>query len=591
MVFDRNMKALEAADARLAERVRSAERAGGIRVVPSKSGPPSLVVRDAALHSVYDPVREARDWVEHHRGEIGPAASVAVLGFGLGYHVEELLRVTDRPVTVYEPRVEILRAALESRDLSSVVAGARIASSRDDLPKPEGGGPLAILRHTPSIRLDPSAFESAARRLETLHAVARGLRIAVVGPFYGGSLPVAGYCASALRNLGHEVEFIDNGVFGETFLSIDGITSSAPHRNILRTKFGEFASEAAMARIVPFRPDIVLALAQAPLLAPALETLREKGIATAFWFVEDFRFMEYWRDIAAKYDYFFAIQKGEFMDRLRAAGARNAAFLPMAASPEVHRKLELTPAEAGEFGSDVSFVGAGYYNRRRLFEGLVDLDFRIWGNEWGGCPVLGRLIQRGGARVDTEDIVKIFNASRININLHSSSYHEGVNPDGDFVNPRTFEIAACGGFQLVDERAGLSDFFRIGEELACFDSLADLRSKIDRYLAEPEEREAVAERGRQRALRDHTYERRMEEMIGLMVRTGFRPPWKETREREDPARLAAEAGPGTELGEYLSRFADARTLKLDDVVREIRSGSGDLSRVERIFLAMEAVRG
>ncbi len=137
-------------------------------------------------------------------------------------------------MTVYEPRVEILRAALESRDLSSVVAGARIASSRDDLPKPEGGGPLAILRHTPSIRLDPSAFESAARRLETLHAVARGLRIAVVGPFYGGSLPVAGYCASALRNLGHEVGIRRQRCVRRD-VSVDRrITESAPHRDILR---------------------------------------------------------------------------------------------------------------------------------------------------------------------------------------------------------------------------------------------------------------------------------------------------------------------------------------------------------------------
>ncbi len=585
------MQGLEAADTRLAERVRNAERGAGLSIVPSKAGPPSLKVGDAALHSLYDPAREARDWAEHHRKDIEGAYSIAVLGFGLGYHVEELLRVTDKPVTVFEPRVEILRTALGARDMSAILAGVRIAADCDDLPAPAPGGPVAILRHAPSVRLAPEVFEKAAGRLEALHAAARGLRIAVVGPFYGGSLPVAGYCASALRNLGHEVEFIDNGVFGETFLSIDGITESAPHRDILRLKFGEFASEAAMARIVPFRPDIVLVLAQAPLLAPALDVLRERGIATAFWFVEDFRHMDYWRGTAPKYDYFFAIQEGGFLERLREAGARNAAFLPMAASPGVHRKVELSPGEAEEFGSDVSFVGAGYYNRRRMFEGLVDLDFRIWGNEWGGCPNLAPFIRRGGARVGTEDTVKIFNASRINVNLHSSSYHEGVNPDGDFVNPRTFEIAACGAFQLVDHRKGLDRFFRIGEEVACFEDLAGLRAQIARYLANPREREAVAEKGRRRVLRDHTYERRMEEMIGFMVRNGFRPAWKEAREREDPGRLAAEAGPGTELGEYLGRFAGARSLKLKDVIAEIRSGSGDLTRVERIFLAMKAIRG
>jgi spore maturation protein CgeB len=164
-----------------------------------------------------------------------------------------------------------------------------------------------------------------------------------------------------------------------------------------------------------------------------------------------------------------------------------------------------------------------------------------------------------------------------------------VNPDGDFVNPRTFEIAACGGFQLVDRRSGLADFFRIGEEVACFEDLEELRGKIAHYLAHPEEREAVAERGRLRALRDHTYERRMETMIGFMIRSGFRPPWKAMREREDPERLVARAGPGTDLGEFLSRFEGSRSLKLEDVVRKIRSGGGEISRVERIFLAMNEI--
>ncbi|MEW6720413.1 MAG: glycosyltransferase [Thermodesulfobacteriota bacterium] len=588
MFLERNLDALADVDRRLSERIRNAGR-GAVAVVPSKAGPPSIKADGAALHSVYDPVREARDWAEHHDDAVRNASAIAVLGFGLGYHVEELLHAARGEITVFEPGIDVLRAAMEARDLTRVLSSARIFTDPDDLPSPPPDGTLLVLRHLPSVRRDPAPHEEAASRLEVLKVVARGLRIAVVGPFYGGSLPVAGYCAEALRTLGHEVEFIDNSSFGETFLSIDRITKSAPHREILRMKYGEFASEAAMARIVPFRPDIVLVLAQAPILASALSILREQGIATVFWFVEDHRHMKYWRDVASSYDHFFAIQEGGFLEMLREAGAKNIAFLPMAASPAVHRRMALTRQEILEYGSDVSFVGAGYYNRRRLFEGLVDLDFRIWGNEWGGCPVFEGILQRKGARVGTEDIVKIFNASRINVNLHSSSYHEGVNPDGDFVNPRTFEIAACGAFQLVDPREGLARFFRIGEELACFDGLDDLRGKIAWYLAHPEEREAVAERGRLRVLREHTYERRMEAMLGCMVRSGFRPPWKAMREREDPGRLVAQAGPDTDLGRYLARFAGSRRLRLEDVLREIRSGNGAVDRVERIFLALNEI--
>ncbi|MCL1925809.1 MAG: glycosyltransferase [Syntrophorhabdaceae bacterium] len=588
MYLEQNLKKLEALSPRLAKRLRDAECAGSVTVVTSKAGLPSIKIEDALLHSLYDPAREARDWVEHHQADIEAASSIAVLGVGFGYHVEELLRVTNKPVVAFEPRLDVLRAAATARDMSALFSRVQIACCPDDLEVPPTDGLLCVLRYEPSVRFDHAAHEEAASRLETLHAVARGLNIAVVGPFYGGSLPVAGYCVSALQSCGHNVEFIDNSVYADALLSIDGMTDSQTHRRILMGKLGEFASEAAMARIVQFRPDIVLALAQAPLNPPSLKILRENGVVTAFWFVEDLHHMGYWRDLAGEYDYFFGIQEN-LLDMLREAGAPRPAFLPLAASPDIHRKMDLDAEDLAEFGSDVSFVGAGYHNRRQMFTGLIDLDFRIWGNDWDGCP--GRLrpfLQRDGARVDTEDIVKVFNASRININLHSSSYHEGVNPDGDFINPRTFEIAACGAFQLVDSRKKLSDFFQIGEEIVCFDNLADLRAKIARYLEDPEERKAVAERGMRRVQRDHTYKRRMEEMIGFMVRSGLRLPWREERRREDPGKLIAEAGADTELGKYLARFAGARNLKLADILQEIKKEKGDLSRVERIFLTMEA---
>ena len=39
----------------------------------------------------------------------------------------------------------------------------------------------------------------------------------------------------------------------------------------------------------------------------------------------------------------------------------------------------------------------------------------------------------------------------INLNLHSAMQGRGVNREGDFVNPRTFEVAATGAFQVVDD--------------------------------------------------------------------------------------------------------------------------------------------
>ena len=67
--------------------------------------------------------------------------------------------------------------------------------------------------------------------------------------------------------------------------------------------------------------------------------------------------------------------------------------------------------------------------------------------------------------------MKIYNASKININLHSSLQTTDLVSRGDFVNPRTFELAAAGAFQLVDERSLLGELFG-ADELATFTSTA-----------------------------------------------------------------------------------------------------------------------
>jgi spore maturation protein CgeB len=262
----------------------------------------------------------------------------------------------------------------------------------------------------------------------------------------------------------------------------------------------------------------------------------------------------------------------------------------MAAFPNVHKTVEMTEEEIKYYGSDVSFVGAGYYNRRHFLSGLIDYDLKIWGTNWDMHSKLSNYIQRSGSRVGTDEIVRIYNSCRININLHSSSYHKGINPFGDFVNPRTFEIMSCGGFQLVDRRSGLNGLFEEGEEVVIFDDLNDLRQKIDHYLKHQDEAYRISENGKNRVITDHTYEKRMEEMLEIIVADRFEPAfWG--NDRESVEELIREAGEKTELGEYLSHFADRERINLSDITKEISNGDGELSKTEALLLMMKEFTG
>lgn len=338
------------------------------------------------------------------------------------------------------------------------------------------------------------------------------LRILVVLPMYGGSLPIGRYCVTALRDLGHSVQVFDAPRLYPAFTGLKELGLPPMSTGSLENSLLQVVGQAIWTQVECWRPDLVLALAQAPLNRLLLQRLKRAGIRTAMWFVEDYAVFDYWRTYAPLYDVFAVIQKEPFVSLLRDIGQPHAPYLPLAALPSFHQMPVLTPEERAEYGAEIAFLGAGYPNRRQAFRALADRDFKIWGSDWDGETVLARHIQRGGARISAEESVRIYAATTININLHSSIQADRLVSGGDFVNPRTFELACMGAFQLVDRRRLLPELFA-GDELATFDSMPQCLSLLEHFTACPEERAAFAERARARVLRDHTYQQRMRRLL------------------------------------------------------------------------------
>ena len=410
------------------------------------------------------------------------------------------------------------------------------------------------------------------------------LRVLVVLPLYGGSLPVGRFCATALRRLGHMVEVFEAPDFYASYQALERLRVTSDRLQYLENSYLQVVSQAVLAKVETFEPDLVLALAQAPLTIQALKRLRRDKVATAMWFVEDYKLFTYWQAFAPHYDLFAVIQKEPFLDELAAMGQPNALYLPLAADPEFHRPLDLTPAQRKEFGATVSFMGAGYPNRRKAFHKLLRSGFKIWGTEWEGDPVLWPHVQRQGARISSEDCVAIFNATDVNLNLHSSIQAERTVTCGDFINPRTFEVAACGAFQLVDRRTLMAGAFA-EDELATFTSLAELAEKIDYFLEHPEERQAFAQRGRAKVLAEHTYDRRMDALLDFaQARLADWP-----RPRRQAAALDADLPEALrkELETLLARLGLPADVGFDDLVQAVRQQQGRLSDLDTAILFLD----
>ena len=165
---------------------------------------------------------------------------------------------------------------------------------------------------------------------------------------------------SAFREDGHLVEVFEAPEFYSAYDSLKKLKVTTDRLDYLQNSFLNVVSQSVLAKVETFEPDLVLSMAQAPLNHQALRRLRRDGVTTAMWFVEDHRLFTYWKSFAPFYDVFAVIQKGEFFEELNAIGQPNALYLPLAAQPDFHKPVDLTPIEQRKFGSTVSFMGAGY---------------------------------------------------------------------------------------------------------------------------------------------------------------------------------------------------------------------------------------
>jgi spore maturation protein CgeB len=594
--FEANISRLAQSDPALASALCQS-RGGTLEIIPARTGMPSARANGRWIHSAYDPIKEAQVWAESQSHQDGE--SIVVFGVGLLYHVEALCARLPRtaPVILVVSDLSVLADAAAARtwgdwmDRVSWAWGTTEAISQQIA---DGGQPLRLVTYAPAAALHADSHRAIETALQREVAAQAGgqLRIAVVGPIYGGSLPITGFVVRALESLGHHVRWLDHSIHATSYHQLE-LLKNSQHRLALQSKYAEMLSRITMAQLAEDPPDLVLSLAQAPLILPMLEHLRRKRFMTAMWFVENFRHLTYWQQLATGYDFWFVIQQEHCIAALKQAGAKEVRYLPMAADPSVHRPLELTQTEREEYGSDVSFVGAGYANRRQIFPRLVghDWKFKLWGNEWDGATDLTSVLQRNGARIDTDTCLKVFNGSAVNLNLHSCT-GTGFDPEGDFVNPRTFELAACGAFQLADRRSLMPDLFT-ATEVATVSSPDEFPGEINRWLREPEQRLTMAGKARQRVLAEHTYAHRMRELlsqIGVASPDRIGSILRGARQARALAIAATDSFPS--LASTLRTFPSTQRVELKQFAAQIRSRGpmGTLSREDLMVLMLDEYR-
>ena len=219
------------------------------------------------------------------------------------------------------------------------------------------------------------------------------------------------------------------------------------------------------------------------IMESTFQKIREQGTLVLGWFFDDeIRFDNYSRWWIPFLDYCLTNDR-EAVGKYKKSGLP-AKHMVLGSNPNIFKRVDVSLIY------DVTFVGRNFGQKE------------IWINNMAANGIAVQTFGRGWANgyVATEEMVKIFNASKIILNF-AESYGRNSRPQ---IKNRIFEVCMAGGFLLCEYVPGIEDFFEIDKEIACFKNIDEAIDKIKYFLTHEDERKAIAQVGYKRARAEYT---------------------------------------------------------------------------------------
>lgn len=169
----------------------------------------------------------------------------------------------------------------------------------------------------------------------------------------------------------------------------------------------------------------------------------------------------------------------------------------------------LTRDHACTFVGGISAAHAGRLNLLEHLAREVDIAFYGYGADDldRGSPIL----KKHHGEAWSFDMYRTLMRSRITINVHIDAAENNAN------NMRLYEATGCGALLVTDHKDNLAELFEPDKEIITFRNPQEAVEKVRYYIEHPIEAAAIASAGQARTLREHTYGRRMEELVSIIT--------------------------------------------------------------------------
>ena len=305
---------------------------------------------------------------------------------------------------------------------------------------------------------------------------------------------------NAFNKKGYDVSFIN---WQELKFNLNREIETYPTDSELK---GLTANEMLCHRLVvkaeTLQPDLIVMQIQTDGVLDEETCMRLSNIAPTVnitFDVRDYERSKWQYDLVPYLDaYFFACQ--EDVEVCKKLGYNNAFTLQSSCDMDVYRQIDLK----FKHSPDIVFVGNRYLNTNLNFEraqerqDMVEFLKLTYGNKFASYG-MGQERQM----VNPQEEVNIYNSAKIVVchNNYNRSF---------YTSDRIWRAMACGAFVLTPSFYGIDSLFEVGIHLDIWRNFKELKEKIDYYLENEEERQAIAKAGMLYVRENHSYYDRIE---------------------------------------------------------------------------------
>ncbi len=177
-----------------------------------------------------------------------------------------------------------------------------------------------------------------------------------------------------------------------------------------------------------------------------------------------------------------------------------ALFWPLASDPGV-----FTPTEGSLRDIDVLFIGNKYGARGQIVKYLENHGVKVdcYGSGWPN------------GYVNAERMAQLSKRAHIILGVGAVGHCDNVFT----IKLRDFDAPMSGALYLTHRNPDLSNLYKEGSEIECYRTPDEALKKIRFYLGSPVELAKIAKKGNQKALENHTWDKRLIttfELLGLL---------------------------------------------------------------------------